>query len=505
MTAGVKETSPDPGTPTRVDGLHHLARAAGGRLARVTVWQGAMAAVVVLYAWYFTSLSLEMHRGLGTSTFDYGLYDQGVWLVSRFKAPFVTLMGRNLFGDHTSFILILLAPIYWVAPGAGTLLGTQSLAAALGAVPVFLYARLRLGSEALGLLLGSLFLLHPALQWTNLEDYHPDMYLVPLVMFGLYAALTSKWRMYVVCVALALLVKEDVALVTIPLGIWVAWRRDRVIGLVTIGASLAYSLFAMLVVIGGLSGAVVPNAWRIPFGGVGGFMAEIVTRPGNVFDYLLADDRPWYVWQMASPFAWVMVRAPEIALISGLVVATNVISNFGYQHRIDFHYSAVALPALAMGTVYALGRFEGKRRVMVVGVVALSSVWAAYLWGPLPVSRQPVAYWAADHPVAESALYVMEVVPDDAVVSAHFALTPHLARREYVYSWPNPFSRNMYGTDISLERTVMPAADTVEYVVLRIPLDEEDAALWESISSGFTPVRVNGDWALYGRVDGGGE
>jgi uncharacterized membrane protein len=491
MTDGVEETAANLGGPTRVDGLRLFAAAVGARLLRVTVWQWAMAAVVLLYAWYFTSLSLEMHRGLGTSTFDYGLYDQGVWLISRFKAPFVTLMGRNLFGDHTSFILILLAPIYWVAPGAGTLLGTQSLAAALGAVPVFLYARLRLGSEALALLLGSLFLLHPALQWTNLEDFHPDMYLVPLVTFGLYAALTSKWRMYAVCVAFALLVKEDVALVTIPLGIWVAWRRDLVIGLATIGASVAYAFFAMLVVIGGLSGAIVPNAWRIPFGGVGGFLGEIATRPGNVFDYLRADDRPWYLWQMASPFAWVMVRAPEIALISGLVLATNVISNFGYQHRIDFHYSAVALPALAMGTVYALGRFEGRRRVMVAGVVAVSSLWAAYLWGPLPLARQQVAYWPADHPVAESARYVTEVVPDDAVVSAHFALTPHLARREHIFS--------------SLERSRMPVADEVDFVVLRVPLSEEDAVLWESVSSDFAPVRANGDWALYTRADRSGE
>ena len=36
--------------------------------------------------------------------------------MSRFHAPFVTLMGRNLFGDHTSFILVLLVPFYWLVP-----------------------------------------------------------------------------------------------------------------------------------------------------------------------------------------------------------------------------------------------------------------------------------------------------------------------------------------------------------------------------------------------------
>jgi len=491
-----------PGVLSRLH-LHTLWTAIRQRLGALSFWAWGLVVIVALFTWYFTRLSLDMHRGLGTSTFDYGLYDQGVWLLSRFKAPFVTLMGRNLMGDHTSFILVLLAPIYWVAPGAGTLLGSQSLAAALGAVPVFLYARRRLGNEAAALLLAVLFLLHPALQWTALEDFHPDMYLVPLVMFAIYGALTRQWRMYAICVVLALLVKEDAALVVVPLGVWVALRRNRTIGLVTIGAGVAWALFAMLVVIRGLIGETVPNAWRIPFGGVDGFLAEIVTRPGNVFDYLRSDGRPWYLWQLMAPFGWLMARAPEVALISGLVVFTNVVSNFGYQHQIDFHYSAVALPALALGTIYALGFFKGVRQGLAIGLLVLSSLWAAYLWGPLPPARQPVGYWAPDHPVAESARDLMADIPDDAVVSAHYALTPHLAHREKIYSWPNPFSREMYGTDISLEGSLMVEAGDVEYVVLRIPLDEDDAALWSRVSDPFTLERENAHWALYRRAVGG--
>ena len=54
---------------------------------------------------------------MATSAYDFGLYDQGIWLLSRFHNPFVTLMGRNLFGDHTSFILIFLVPLYWIFNG----------------------------------------------------------------------------------------------------------------------------------------------------------------------------------------------------------------------------------------------------------------------------------------------------------------------------------------------------------------------------------------------------
>ena len=89
-----------------------------------------------------------MHDGYGTPGYDMGIFDQGVWLLSRFHAPFVTVMGRNLFGDHTSFILLLAVPLYWVWPHAQTLLVLQTCLLAAAAVPVYLLALRRTASVA---------------------------------------------------------------------------------------------------------------------------------------------------------------------------------------------------------------------------------------------------------------------------------------------------------------------------------------------------------------------
>ena len=74
--------------------------------------------MISVAGFYFAALSVEMHRSLATSAYDFGLYDQGIWLLSRFHNPFVTLMGRNLFGDHTSFILLFLVPVYLISLNA---------------------------------------------------------------------------------------------------------------------------------------------------------------------------------------------------------------------------------------------------------------------------------------------------------------------------------------------------------------------------------------------------
>ena len=278
-----------------------------------------------------------------------------MWLLSQFEPPFSTLMGRNMFGDHASFILLFLVPFYWVAPGAWIMFFFQSLAIGAGAIPVFLYGRKRLGSEWFALVGAATYLLHPAVSWTNLENFHPDAFLGVFVGFAIYAALESKWRLYVVFVVLALLVKEDASLVIVPLGIWVAIKRDRRIGLITVGASVAFMLVAMYLVMRSLIGMPTRNGWRIPFGGPRGMIDTAITNPTDLVEHLTSDERPWYLWQMTAPFAWLFLRLPSVAAISALVLFTNVLSTFWYQHQIEYHYSLIAVPALSIGTVYALG------------------------------------------------------------------------------------------------------------------------------------------------------
>ena len=107
-------------------------------------------------------LSVAVHDGYGTPGYDMGIFDQGVWLLSRFHAPFVTVMGRNLFGDHTSFILLLAVPLYWVWPHAQTLLVLQTCLLAAAAVPVYLLALRRTTSVLIATALAAAYLLNPA-------------------------------------------------------------------------------------------------------------------------------------------------------------------------------------------------------------------------------------------------------------------------------------------------------------------------------------------------------
>ena len=455
--------------------------------------------VVALYATYFSVRTVGVHRGLGTSAYDFALYDQGIWLISRGDTPFVTLMGRNLFGDHSSFILLLLVPFYWVISSTSLLFVVQSIAIALGALPVYYFSKSCMRSEGLGALMAVLYLVHPAIGWTNLENFHPDSMLGVLVATAIWAAHSKRWRWYWAAVALALLVKEDVAFVLVPLGVWVGVYHHRRFGLITSLVSLATMAVMFLVVMRGLTGVTFRNSWRVPFGGIGGFFATLVTKPLVFARYIASEERPMYVWQMLSPMAFVFAYRPALALVGVVMLASNVVSTFWYQHHIHYHYSLIIVPCIVMGSAWALGKMS--RNVMNASavLVATASFLTAFLWSPLPLSLSTTQHWTSQSAPVVAAREALEFVPGDVSVAAYHSVSAHLARRVEIYSFPNPFQRSLYGPDVFAKGDRLPQAETVEYVILPLTLDADANAIWQAEVSRFSVVFSNAWWVVYKR------
>ena len=94
----------------------------------------------------------------------------------------------------------------------------------------------------------------------------------------------------------------------------------------------------------------------------------------------------------------------------------------------------------------------------------------------------------------------MAEIPDDAVVSAHYRITPHLAYREEIYQFPTPFRVVLYGPDISIEGSRLEdRAERVEYVMIPNAQDAQLQADWAAIAPAFDLVDSNNYWLLYER------
>jgi hypothetical protein len=215
---------------------------------------------------------------------------------------------------------------------------------------------------------------------------------------------------------------------------------------------------------------------------------------------------------MTAPFAWLFARLPDVALISALVLFTNILSTFWYQYQIDYHYSLIAVPALAIGTVYAIGALRDhavnaggrsiaiRTKAIAMIVLAAASLTTAYLWAPMPWGRTPMYYGDTENVYAASARELFELIPDDAVVSANYRLTPHLVYRQEIYQFPVPFRVLLYGADTSMEgEQLVDRSERVDFVMLPVQLDNNLVLDWLAVEDAFTEVARNEIWVLYER------
>jgi uncharacterized membrane protein len=456
--------------------------------ARLLLVAASLSYVALFLYWTFRN-----YDGHAVLAFDLGIFDQGVWLLSRFKTPFVTVSGRHLFGDHTSFILLPFALVYRLVPSAKVLLGAQTIALALAAVPTFLIAREKLRSEMVAALLAVAYLLHPVVGWTNLsEDFHPDAFEIPLVLFAVWFLLRHRWPGYWICVGALLLVKEDVALLTFALGVYVALRHDRRIGLITCLVSAAYFYVAVFLIVPAFLGAGSIHAGRIPYGGPIGFVRKTLTEPGEVFSHVFTERRGWYLWQLFAPLAFVPCWAPGVLLIATGPLLINLVTAFGYQFDVRYHYSTLILPVLVVAAIFGIASAPPRYRRAMVGLVVAASVWCAYLWSPTPIGRVRPFIGNPRDPSVASFDRAARLIPRNAAVSAYYGYVAQLSHREEIYMFPNPWRASNWGT-FKQEGQRLSRADRVQFVI--VPADLlglEDAAVLEEIRREFA-VRYDRD------------
>ena len=443
-------------------------------------------------------MQIGAYRGLGTFAYDVGLYDQGLWLLSRFEAPFVTLMGRNLFGDHSSLILLPLVPLYWIVPGVPTLFVAQALVVAAGAIPTYLFARSALKSDALGAVAAAAWLFNPAVNGAALENFHPDSAYGLTVPLALWAAHERRWRLFALAIALTLSVKEDAFLLVVPLGIWVAVKCDVRKGLWTMLAGCSAAIVTMYGLMRSLSGVPTRNAWRVPFGGVGGFVSEVVTAPLNVVEYFLDGHRVTYVWQMLLPFLGLFLLSGALASVSVLVMFVNLLSTYWYQHDVDYHYSIVAVPALLFASIAGIGRL-GKERHRAMLLVAVASALTMLFVTPHNLIFGERMFLEPSHPYVRAGVEISRLVPNDVVISVADPVVTRLAHRREIYMFPNPFRTVLYGVDPAREGQRLEAADRVQWVIVPRVRDREMGEVWERERFAFELVRDNAYFELYKR------
>ncbi|MEE9383259.1 MAG: DUF2079 domain-containing protein [Nannocystaceae bacterium] len=454
--------------------------------SRTIAWL-ALVAAASAYAATTMRLGFLHHRNLATAAYDLGIYDQIFWQSSHGNPLGVSFLeGESHALFHFDPLLVLLSPLYLLWPRAEFLIALQAVWLASGAIPVFLLARRLLRAQWSGVVFAFVYLLQPALHGIGMYEFHSLALAGPLILLALYCIEARRWRAYVPTLALLLLVREDMALLSFAIAVYCAYgRKGTRVALFTALIAIAY--FAVVKGYIMSSGRVLGDttlarqgyirfyADVVPDADLGppGLLLTLFTNPAFVLQYVLAEAKVLYLAKLLVPLMMLplLARRTWILYVYGLLFL--LLASRGPVFSIHFQYSTVLEPMLVFGCVLALARLRrglpgwapalDRRRLVIAAQAGLLVAAALSSWKygalihntsfragfravnrePSPTAQQRYA-WVAEMATA---------IPRGATVSATSRLLPHVSNRDWVGFFPHqPKANYLFVNEAKLKK-----------------------------------------------------
>lgn len=430
------------------------------KLEKYLIWL-----LIIFFGLLYALWSVNRHNHFRTDAVDLGIFDQPMWLFSQGKAPLSTVKwnqspGAHILGDHFHPILFVFSSLYWLWDDVRVLLVVQALFVVLAAYPIYLAAKRILERESLALAIAFSYLSFIGVQTAIDYDFHETALAALPLAISLYALTFEKWRLYFLSFALGLLFKEDMPLMYAGVGLFAIlfWGIGEIrdirekkgkrllVGLVTLGVSVAYYFFVTKVAIPYFKG----DAWRYE---------ELDPRIGKTtFDLIKASlTRPWVVIQvMFTPVLKLKTMLNYLASFGFLpllnpaslaMLLPNFVSRFltdlPQRWLIRYQYSVNIAPALAFGTIFGvdkllrvLSSLKALKKlpvILFIFIICCSLLQTFRTNTPLFRMLDPKNYrWESRFGLNNK---LLAQIPKDASVMAQSAFVPHLSHRDIIYRY----------------------------------------------------------------------
>ncbi len=457
------------------------------RVPGPTLAAAALAATLALFVLAFAAQTWNIYNRYGSYGFDVGIFDQGTWLLANLHRPFVTIRGLNLFGDHASYILVLVAPLYRLWPDARLLLALQVVFLALPAIAVYRIGT-RLGHQSAGLAVAVAYLAYPAMQWAIIWQFHPETIGAGCLAMAALAADRRRWRAMAVWIGLALLCKEDIGLVVAGFGalLWllgqrrVGWR----VALAGIGW-FALATFVLVPLANGHSSPHLELNYGLTGSGPGAVVGALPVLAGRALATALSGAGMAYLALVFLPLLGLPLLDLKWLLPVAAPLFLNLAATHPYQHQLHYQYLATSAPFLVLAAVAGLARLRRRnRRLLVPALVALVLVACLFDWaaGPALWSRAPVDAESSPADAARARAIAIVSKEPAAAVSAQYDLVTHLDHRRWIYEFPNPFRAVNWG--LEGDEHTQAELDRIRWVVVdRALLSGDDRRLLERLAA----------------------
>jgi uncharacterized membrane protein len=448
--------------------------------------------LVLIYTVVFSYLSFIRHDDLKSYLNDLGGFDQLIWMLLNGDVAGASLR----LGVHFDPILVAFVPPYAIYASPKILLFVQSLALALGGIPIYLLAREKLTSRlAASIFMGS-YLLHPVIQYANLYDFHPVTLAVPLLSFAFYFLEKEKYGLLSVLVFLAIFCKEQISLIVFMFGIYILFvKKNKVVGF----SVAALGLFSFSIIMG----------WVIPFFSptgkhpllyrydwLGGDLYQIsktlLLHPLIVFATMMTWDRAIYFLLLILPLGPIPVLGFPVLLMALPDLFINSLSSAPLMHSIFFYHWSTVMPFIYFSAILGVGLIQKnwQPHAIFIYIGLMSLILWLFVSPSFPYSKN---VWEATWSVSENAKLLREVkqmIPAEGSLSVQNNLGAHFSQRKYIYTFParsesvdyvvvniyNPYSG--FRKKANFEWAIQLTISEYEQAILKLFADSEYGVLY---------------------------
>ncbi len=412
----------------------------------------ALSCLVATYIILFGTLSILRHNAFA-SNYDLANMDQTVWNTA--YGEFFSLTGGeqivSRLSIHADFILIFLAPLYRIWNDVRVLLISESVALALGAIPVFFLTWRVLKSRVIALGISFVYLINPGMQWTDIYDFHAVAFAIPTLLSAFYFTYVKKWKLFLLFAFIAILTKEEISLFIAMLSLIIFfYYKEHKLGALMFTFSMLWFLIMIFVVIPYFSPS--GKHWALEWfkfgsGGSGfnlfAFSQTIIKR------FLFSPDVLRYYQSLLRPFGFLPILGFPLLILSLPELAINVLSTQAQMRSIRFHYDSGITPSLVLATIFGLFFFSKFLRLLkikerfvkfalyaVVFYLVAGAIRVNYNRSPLPSTP---SCWCLVYQVSKEDVEfekLLRQIPPDASVAASGNVRPHVSHRKYAYTLP---------------------------------------------------------------------
>ena len=419
-------------------------------------------AVACVFGGMVAAIGVMRYLGYSAPNFDFGIFCQMYADMAKTGTPVTTVERDGLlshFAVHTSPVLYLLLPFYYLFRTPITLAVGQAVILYSGVVPLLLIGRRRGLSNPLLVLLSIAYAAYPAIGTGCFYDFHENCFLLPLLLWTFWFSECRRPIPFYIFALLTLSVKEDafVYLAIYAVYLFLGEKRWKT-ALPLMILSLGYFLLVSHLMKQNGEGVM---SWRysnlLPSGesGLLGVVVTVFTQPGYVLTQIFSSSardagKFKYIGALLLPLGGLpcVSRKPSRwILLTPLLL--NLLTMYVYQPNINFQYSFGIIAFLFYAATLNLSDLSARARSFTVGSLVFSAaacvVAFSLLVAPMiPANADHMKAWKDRH---DTITETLAKIPNDASVAATTFLVPHLSQHKELYETYYHTSSGLIKTD----------------------------------------------------------